>query len=325
MVKLVSLSYADTGASPQSAPTSPGRSFTSPILSAGAEPTLGEDRTMSETIKTQMMSEWTRENVIAAAQETSKSVSLNGSRSGTNATGPRNFLAVNGTLNNGGTNSGTNSPGHHHHAHSHRSRPNSTYGLVGGLGAIQKIRKESGHSPSPPSESSRASVTRVDQLKRILSDGGLPAPVQRVHSDASSDSMVSYDFTASEVSFNPGQQNLPPLERSVSSREPRSRSRSKSNERTPPDNRARPLTSHPVMEPHAHPSEHLDGVPPVPPLPAGVSASSMSKSRSVKKGAAGKREPASSLFGESEQAVDLVSLLKGIGGNEKGVAANPPY
>jgi hypothetical protein len=167
MVKLISLSYAESLATSQaSPPTSPGRVFSHPIL--GSSGPSGEgDLTMPDKIKEQMMSEWSKESVIAVAQEGSKTVSLNGSRSGTNATGHRNFLAVNGNMGNGGSERGTHSPPSRHQPHN--SKPNSTYGLVGGLGALQKLRKASGHSPSPASESSRNSVTRVDQLKRVLS------------------------------------------------------------------------------------------------------------------------------------------------------------
>jgi hypothetical protein len=348
LVKLISLSYAESVASPPpSAPTSPGRSFTHPILSAET-PLVENSRTMPERIKDQMMSEWSRESVIATVQERSKTVSLNGSRAGTNTTGHRNFLAVNGNLaNKEGTSSGQQSPqGHHHHAH--RSRPNSTYGLVGGLGALQKLRKGNGHSPSPASESSRNSVTRVDQLKRVLSgqQNALPGTKGMAHSDASSESMVSCDFTASEVSFNPGQQNVPLMERSVSLREPRDRSRSKSRDRVAaPGDHSRPLTSHPVLSTTdgnaTVDGEDLDSVPPVPPLPTSLTGETttvqepaakdtLRKGRSVKRNtkSRGGQSYQSSLWGEEGGAViNLESLLKGIdsGGEQKGNVARPPY
>jgi len=334
MVKLISLSYAESISSPpQSPPTSPGRSFSQPILST-APPK--EDASMPEAIKDQMMSEWSRESVIAMVQEGSKTVSLNGSRSGTNATGPRNFLAVNG-----GTNSGSQSPQGHHHPHPNKA--SSMYGLVGSLGALQKLRKANGQSPSPASESSRGSVTRVDQLKRVLSgQQGLPGTKEVAHSDASSESMVSYDFTASDVSFNPGQQNLPPMERSVSLREPNHRDRSKSRERvTSPDERARPLTSHPVLapaNPNVQAETDLDAVPPVPPLPASLTGEPtavqdhalkepLRKGRSVKRSGPKKREQTSPWGEDATAVVDLQSLLNGIDTSEgqKGNVGRPPY
>lgn len=352
MVKLISLSYAESLSPPAgSPPTSPGRSFTHPILSSATAVTE-EDRKMPEKIRDQMMSDWSRESVIATAHEGSKTVSLNGSKTGTNATGHRNFLAVNGNGNGGGTtNSGSQSPHGHHHANNiQKNGGGSTYGLVGGLGALQKLRKGNGYSPSPASESSRNSVTRVDQLKRVLSgqQSSLPGTRGATHSDASSDSMVSYDYTASEVSFNPSQQGLPLMERSVSMREPNDRARSKSRDRVATSGEHfRPLTSHPVLmktdfnAPHDI-SEDPNAVPPVPPLPSSLVGDStaaedhaftdaLRKGRSVRrssKSRGGQSVPSSSWGEESGPVVDLESLLKGIdteGVDWKGNVAKPPY
>lgn len=325
MVKLISLSYAESGAlQTQSPPTSPGRSlsFSQPIL-ATEVPSKGPDHNLPESFKEQMMSEWNREAVMAVAQESSKTISISGSRTGTTSnTLPRNFLAVNGNMNNGGT-SGTNSPHKDHQHHSIRSRPNSTsYGLVGGLGIISKLRN--GHSPSPPSDSSRASVTRVDQLKRVLSGQQSGSPVTG-HSDASSDSMVSFDFTASEVSFNPsGQQNLPPLERSVSQRAARSRSRSKSADR---DQTRRPLSSHPVLGAADLNllAEESNIVPPVPPIPSSMTGS-VSKTRSVKRNGT-KKSTHQAPWGEGGPVIDLQDLLREIdtSGEKTNTVHTPPY
>lgn len=319
MVKLISLSYEDSlRAPPTSPPTSPGRSFSQSIINPSHLP--GANTSMPDQIKDQMMSEWTKEGVIALVQEGSKSVSLNGSRSGTNATGPRNFLAVNGNHN--GSNSGTQSP-HGHHNNS-RSATNSTYGLVGGLGALAKLRKGSGNSPSPASDSSRNSVTRVDTLKHILT-GTTQGPTRTktglAHSDASSESMVSYDFAASEASFNP----VTGMERSASLREPNERSRSKSRDRT---ERQRPLTSNPTssQDQNIPPSEDEDpdAVPPVPPLPSTLVGEGTAVQDHAFKG----KTPDVSWGDESGPALDLERLLNGIdtSGEQKGnVVSQPPY
>ncbi|PMD33168.1 hypothetical protein L207DRAFT_557836 [Hyaloscypha variabilis F] len=348
MVKLISLSYAESLATSQaSPPTSPGRVFSHPILGSSG-PTGEGDLTMPDKIKEQMMSEWSKESVIAVAQEGSKTVSLNGSRSGTNATGHRNFLAVNGNIGNGGSERGTHSPPSHHQPHN--NKPNSTYGLVGGLGALQKLRKGNGHSPSPASESSRNSVTRVDQLKRVLSGQQGPLPGTRsgiAHSDASSDSMVSYEFSASEVSFNPIPHAGPTMERSASLRESRDRSRSKSRDRVASaGEHSRPLSSHPVLlktdqnvPPEPEEEEDLDAVPPVPPLPSSLKGDvqdpavpdSIRKGRSVRRSEKGKGDkPQRSSWGDATggPAVDLESLLNGIeaeGADTKGNVGRPPY
>jgi len=341
MVKLISLSYAESAASTISPPQSPGRSSTHPSL---GQPVSSQEsgHVMPEKLKEQMMSEWNRETVIATVQESSKTVSLNGSRSGTNATGHRHFLAVNGLS--GGTNSGTQSPPAHHHTnHSHRSRPNSTYGLVGGISAIKKLRKESGQSPSPASDSSRNSVTRVDQLKRVLSgqQSGLPSDRGVAHSDASSESMVSYDeYAASELSYHPPGT----LERAASVRGSNDRPRSKSRDRLPvTGEHSRPLSSNPVLaqtDPNKS-SEDLEAVPPVPPIPSSLSGENtdvhdhampetLRKGRSVRRSPRSRGGPGyqSSVWSETVGPImDLESLLDGIdaGGDEKGNIARPPY
>ncbi|RFU35016.1 hypothetical protein B7463_g1331, partial [Scytalidium lignicola] len=349
MVTLIALAYADSISSSTagSAPSSPAKGLGHSGLD-DEEPSSEEDHKIPDAVKEQMMSEWTRESVIAVVQERSKTVSLNGSRSGTNTTGNhRNFLAVNGNAH-GGTMSGSQSPtGAHHHSHTHRSRPNSTYGHASGLGSLPKIRKSAGNPPSPASESSRNSVTRVDQLKRLLL-GQQSMPVSRsglMHSDTSSDSMVSYDFTASEVSFNPAvaaQGGASIMERSVSQRVSRERSRSKSRERPPSVqvDHSNPLSSNPVLITESRVEEDLEDVPPVPPLPSTfanegsiVSAVPITGDSSIRNGRSVKRAGIKSRGGQSSQSptawaeqhssspsIDLENLLKGIetGGSETG-------
>ncbi|KAL3426538.1 hypothetical protein PVAG01_00047 [Phlyctema vagabunda] len=344
MVKLISLAYSESFVSPPSSPpTSPGRNFSHPI--SNTESPTSNDVVLSEKIKDEMMAEWTRETVIATVQEGSKTASLCGSRTGTTTTGHRNFLAVNGM--NNGNGSGTQSPLGPHQ--SHRSAPNSTYGLVGGAGTLQKLRKGSGQSPSPVSDSSRNSITRVDQLKRVLSgQQGSPGTAAGVgDSDASSDSMVSMDFTASEMSFNPNQQESPNY---ASQRGSNDRARSKSRDRVSSTGDPSPLSSNPVVtagDEEAY--ENLDQVPPVPPLPASLVGEGTSvydhamiqdlprKSRSVKRDvrSRGRGGTGRSSWGdEGGVAANLEDLLKGIEvgaggfgetGSGLGNVAKPPY
>lgn len=176
------------------------------------------------------------------------------------------------------------------------------------------------------------------------------------HSDASSESIVSYDFTASEVSFNPNTE----MGRSQSLKEvrERDRSRSKSADRNAVgregDERARPLTSHPVLS-TATPSatdgnerqgvELRDDVPPVPPLPVqhsletqipgvGEKEAGLRKGRSVRLGT--KKQGQGRLWAGvdagDEGGLDLEGLLRGIesGGSGEGKEAGvrvvrPPY
>jgi hypothetical protein len=350
MVKLISLSYAESllNSPPVSPPTSPGRAFSHPILGGvPTSPTNGEgENALPDTVKDLMMEDWSRESVIAVVQESSKTASLNGSRSGTNTTGHRNFLAVNGGRVTIETNSGTQSPQGQQNQKptngSQRSRSNSAYGLVGGLGALQKLRKANGNgqSPSPASDSSRNSVTRVDQLKKILAtqqDSGPPKTRDGTYSDADSESMVSYDFTGSEVSYNPSQQNLPSsMERSASQRGPNDRARSKSRDR---------LASGESQVPPNLEEEDLDFVPPVPPIPTSLAGerngvvvqdyadpeSGKGRSRrraSTKSKNTPQYQSSASWSEDTGPAVDLESLLNGIdasGGDLKGMVAKPPY
>ncbi|RAL65895.1 hypothetical protein DID88_005558 [Monilinia fructigena] len=207
MVKLISLSYAESiNSPPNSPPTSPGRSFTHPTLSVDISPST-RDAVVPERIKEEMMSEWSKESVIAIAQESSRTASISGSRAGTTTTRHPSPIG----------------------AYNSKSGPNSTYGTTSGIGAMHKLRKGGGNSSAPNSESSRGSVTRVDHLKRVLSGQSTALPGTRAgapQSDASSESM-----------------NASGVERSASMRSA-GRSRSKSRDRVP-SYMERPLTSSP--------------------------------------------------------------------------------
>jgi hypothetical protein len=338
IVRLISLSYADSVAPPlPSAPSSPGKSFSHPILAS--ETTTIDDHALPETVIEQMLSEWSRELVIATVQEKSKTVSLSGSRSGTNTTAHHGFLAVNGNVNNDGTNGGPSLPQGQHHSYPHKSRPNSTHGHAGGLGSVRKLRGDRGPSPSPPSDLSRNSVIRVDQLKRVFSGGSRPGTrLTEAYSD-SSESMVSYDFSASEASFNSpshAQQNFPLVDRPVSQGGPNNRARSKSRDRTAPTDAIAP-----PLDIEEKQDQYINGVPPVPPLPATfaderiasqehATKDTLRKGRGSKRGTRdGRDTQRSSWVEEGAGALDLESLLKGIDTGDvtkaNGNMGAPPY
>lgn len=213
MIEYIAEAYAESLASPPtSAPNSPGRAFTMPILSSDAAPRpQTTDHDLPTKIRTEMLYEWSRESAIAAAQEIgNKSRTSPSARS--EIQGLR--LAVNNNGIGNGTSSGTNGGTSSPHARTGRSPSSKAYGLVGGLGALQKLRNSSLQDTSPSrgggSISSHTSTTRIDQLKKALTThapvGGLPVSRggrRTAHSDASSESMVSYTFTNSEMSYNP--------------------------------------------------------------------------------------------------------------------------
>ncbi len=361
MVELISIAYSEhVGSPPNSPPTSPGRSMSGPILSGGSTDPASSEHRMPAKIKEEMLSEWSRESVIAGALESSKTVSLNGSRAGTGSgKHPRNFLAINGNDKNGGTHSGTQSPhsatNYHHHPHAQRT----AYGLVGGLGglgAIPKFPKSSGQGGSPlaASDSSRNSITRVEQLKRVLSGQAPPSRgLGAVHSDASSESMVSYEGPPSELSYDNRGVVGTDSPRRLSTEPSRSKSRDRA---TGLGEHLSPLTSNPIVPrqeniaPAVEEDDEVeDTIPPLPtslPLP-GSFPSDDSQERLPSQGAGedalrnghhpdlslksrgGQGYRGSEWGGEAPPVLDLEALLNGIGTEEtrKGNVGMgmPPY
>ncbi|KFY23242.1 hypothetical protein V493_06004 [Pseudogymnoascus sp. VKM F-4281 (FW-2241)] len=264
LVELIAVSYSQASAGSSTSPvSSPNRSFNHPILSHPHE-VPNAVSTIPETVKEEMLSEWSKEAVLASRSTASKSVSLSGSRTGTNVTGQaRNYLTVNG---NGAT--------HSTHSFHQRSRPPSqAQGVIGGLPAISKLRQSTGPDLTP-SDSSKNSITRVDQLKRVLSGQAPPSRgVGTIHNDSSSESMLSYDASPSEFSYD----NRGPIP--DKGRKPSNEIlRSKSQERAIGNEGFKPLRSHPVQSDSVIPTSGDGGarevddedVPPVPPLPASL-------------------------------------------------------
>jgi hypothetical protein len=335
MVDCICTNYRDRATSPPVSPSaSPGRGFSHPILSSTLStiPTADEEHELPAKFREEMLMEWTREAAIAAIQEGSKSASLSGSKTGTTAT-KRNRLAVNGPVPNG---------------HGSSSKPGSAYGPhnlrpssnAGTQGAPRKSSVQS--RGSGKSGSARGIVASIEQLKSALS--GDPARPQTFHTvqpdDSSSDSMASYEFTPSELSFNPQA-----TEGNESSEVGQARTRPRSRERKTFDDSGGPLTSHPTEAS----DRDEDAVPPVPPLPAsylgkapepdtGVDPSNLAvgqdhtvknSRRSIKS-----REGESVIsgsFGDSGTTgiMDLQSLLKGIDSKSRqntiGNLSRPPY
>ena len=342
---------------PQSPATSPGRTLAQPILSSTLStiPTIEADEEIPSQFREQMLVDWSRDAVLAAVQAGSKSASLNGSRSGTTGT-HRHRLGVNG----GGLPNGSahNSP----FASQQNLRP-ASQPAMGNPAAHSKLRKSSvrsGVSPSPGSTSSRgAYVTSVDQLKMVLT-GQVQAQNLGLggHDDDSSDSMVSYDMTPSEMSFNTAARPdaqfegspAPPVKRSLSV------------ERKGP---LGPLTSNPPTEgaPMIELGDDAEAVPPVPkipsplvshapvfppmsaapsaaPVPAALAHAPSSaaqeaaaprpmSSRRRNLASRGGESVLSNAFSDEAPVMDLQSLLKGIdsrsGEHSLGNITRPPY
>lgn len=290
LVELIIASYTNQEQSLAMSPAqSPGRSFSHG--SYGGMHGHGildfQPKKVPEHVREGMLGEWSKEAVLEATAHGSKSASLSGSKTGTNRTLPgaaaRNYLSVNGQ----------NGSAIHHS----RSRPPSqAYGLVGhvspspaqdgtqevrGVRGISRLRQASGPIDQDPSESSKASITRVDHLKRILTGAAPPSRGigTRGQSSSSGESMVSYqsDFSADRSRTDA---NSPPIDRARS----RSRQRKASNPAITIDNQNqtttssgnnRPLSSHPpgaaTFWTPGPQTNSLDSVPPVPPLPQSLS------------------------------------------------------
>lgn len=177
---------------------------------------------MPQKVKDELLYEWSRESCIAAVeQESTKTASITGSRAGTGS-GNRNHLTVNGVFSS--NNSVADSPT--------AAQPDGvkgespSYGLIGGLANLHKLRTTSTNgSPKPLTlSSSRESTVRVTDLKRALSGYGssnrhaspLRRPVSKTHSQYSddSDSMVSFHdadgLNESTLDFNADREDVLP-------------------------------------------------------------------------------------------------------------------
>ncbi|KAK3330476.1 hypothetical protein B0H66DRAFT_63713 [Apodospora peruviana] len=349
LVEAICTSYQEQSMSPPTSPAaSPGRSFSHPILGTTlTAPPAGEtDQELPAQFREQMLMDWTRDGVLTAVQAGSKSASLNGSRSGTMGTN-RNRLTANGHTHPLAASSPFGSKTN--------LRPSSSPAVGGAEAHAGKLRKSSVRSnlaPAPQSSPAKDQVTSVEQLKLVLSGQLQPPPTmhgtgyQDDNGSSSSDSLVSYDVTPSELSFNPAV--AAPDTVDISPR-PMSRERKLS---TP----GGPLSSHPPRESAELAEEDRpvsSNVPPVPPIPsrlegrvsrnmaagqdhaATLPRPSTSK-RSIKsRGGGGEQRVVSSSWASMDDssrlpaAMDLESLLKGInshaGERSLGTVTKPPY
>ncbi|KAL2269596.1 hypothetical protein VTJ83DRAFT_1780 [Remersonia thermophila] len=345
LVDSVCAAHQDQTASPvQSPAASPGRSFAHPVgsLSTSTIPTIEANYELPLQFREDMLAEWSREAVLAAAQATSKSASINGSRSGTTATrlhanggaAAAAAAAAASAANGQSLRPDRSSP----HGSRTNLRPSSSPGLAigggggggmvglgGGLdpGRVRKSSLRSARSAAVPPSSTNGNptpVTSVEQLKLVLSGRAQPPPppptapaamatmhgmfggsaigLARGDDDSnSSDSLVSYDMTASELSFNPivgtavsgpadataaatttttttyhSQPHLHPQTLPQNFSHPRPSSRGVIDHNRRPSASGGPPGSHPAAdEALAADAGAVPPVPPVPPLPSGLS------------------------------------------------------
>ena len=164
MVEEIAHAYvASIATPPTSPPGSPGRVFSLPILSATTHSTPA-DKELPIRIKQAMLAEWSKESCIATVEkETARTISLNGSRTGTNLS-TRNFLAVDGQP------ARANSPIHMNGSR-HASPPAHPNDLPNLNLLKRRPSAQDEGSPTPLSSSDQNPTLRVDDLKRVLAGG----------------------------------------------------------------------------------------------------------------------------------------------------------
>lgn len=308
LVQGIAGSYEDGVHSPPGSPAlAPARNTpqNSAILSKHAE--------LPDAVREEMLAEWSRENVLTTVAAQGKAESMNGSKSGTTGARTANRLALHAA--------GVNGNGQSPYGSLHNLRPLSAHvpadrERFGSLSKLRKTSVQSGTSPTP-SLSGKNGIASVDQLKMILAGNVSPKTIGipgTAGSDDSGESMVSYDYTHSELSFNPpgpGEQGATTtgeiLNRTISAS-----SRGGATSQTDAD------------------GEDEDDVPPVPPLPklsalTGKNALLTSGSVRSKRTVSGQ----SSLRQDGQKSMDLQELLRGIdstsGEGSLGNVSRPPY
>ena len=181
LVNHIAQSYASSIASPPtSPPTSPSRVFTTPILTSASAPFSKNE--FPKAFKEAMLSTWTKESCIATMEKESfRTLSLNGSRNGTNRSTRQNHLAVNGHQLGDDSPTGINTPGQLHVTKRHNSDAEEQVSATALTSAILPLQQErlrhssvqDTGSPTPVSSSDRQPTLRIDDLKRALAGGAL--------------------------------------------------------------------------------------------------------------------------------------------------------
>ncbi|KAF5674981.1 efr3 [Fusarium heterosporum] len=308
LVEHIVSQYHENLRSPPGSPgASPGRTPTGPILGSIGQPDASSE--LPVVFREQMLTDWTRDAAAAILASAGKSESLTGSKTETTFT-HRGHLTVRTDAVNGNGANGPVSP----YGSQYNLMTDSAHREKGREGTIPKHRKGSMRSAVSPanSNSNRGTVASVDQLKLVLS-GNPPPKTAFVGDDDSGDSMVSYDYSPSETSFNPATQNDQPGSPTSVKRPGTASKRG-------------PLSAHPPLggTPNLHDENGQDNesVPPVPPLPDVNMLG-------------GKKSPIQpmtrpkSVQSQNTKSMDLQDLLRGIDSRPSegslGNVTRPPY
>ncbi|KEY68135.1 hypothetical protein S7711_08327 [Stachybotrys chartarum IBT 7711] len=336
LVEYIAAGYQEMSQSPPGSPaTSPGRTISNPILGSTVEykPPAGTDLELPSSFREQMLIDWSKDGAMASLAAEGKTESLNGSKTGT-LTATMNRLTVNSGLN------GSPLPNGSPRISQQNLRPHSfVHGESDRLNAMQykKSSVRSAATPANASTGNKGTVASVEQLKMILSGSAvasLPA-AGAGDEDDSGESMVSYDYAHSDISF------LPPPGRADSVTGSDIPRRSLSGSRRGPLGLHAPIDTAPALAEDVEGEE--EDVPPVPPLPnlesfAGRAsvvhspedhALKSSKRSTYSRGQESIKARSVRSRDDSARGVDLHELLRGIdsrsGEGSLGNLTRPPY
>ena len=175
LVNQIATSYAFTTSPPSSPPSSPGRVFSAPVLSSTGS-SSAENNELPSTIKEAMLSAWSKDICRATvAKETARTVSLNGSRTGTGLSARQKYLAPTGFSTRNGSPTGAQSPQVFlSNGEGNQTSQNPTINFA--FHTQDRLRRSSAQdtdSPTPASNSDQHQTLRVDDLKRVLAGGSL--------------------------------------------------------------------------------------------------------------------------------------------------------
>lgn len=363
LVESIASAYQD---SVQSPPASPAAAATGSGRQPSQPPAFGANmHSITETDQDaglpghyhqQLLAEWSRDGTLAAIAAQARTESLAGSRTGTTAT-RRNRLTINTAsgLNGGAANHTAGLPvspyGSLHNLRPHSAQPQPAADRFGSYAKLRKSSIQSANAPSPGLHANGgkngAGIASVDQLKMMLSGNvspraaGIPGANSAAEDDDSGDSMVSCEYTVSELSFNPAT-GLPDTNTNGNGNGSAPLAQDMFKRNASVSSRGAPSTSQSYRNGDA--DEDEDDVPPVPPLPNissfskqplshDLSAKGMKRSTSGRHSATGlERESSGRARNESGAGrgpVDLQDLLRGIdstsGEGSLGNVTRPPY
>lgn len=217
LVESIASAYQDSVQSPPASPAaSPSGRQQMPAFGANMQ-SISETERDSElptNYRQQLLAEWSRDGTIAAMAAQRRTESLAGSKKTGNTATRGNRLAINTTGGPGGNNVNAAglpvSPyGSLHNLRPHSAQPQTAVDRFGSKMRKSSVQSANVPSPSPSQQREKGSaIASVDQLKMMLSGNvspraaGIPG-VTNPDSDDSGESMLSYDYTMSELSFNP--------------------------------------------------------------------------------------------------------------------------